>query len=58
MGVPDLPCPVCDADLILGGDESPGDLIHCTFCGAPFILQQRPKRDDEDAARWEAEEDF
>jgi len=57
MGAPDLACPVCDADLAFGGDERAGDLVHCSFCGAPFILRVRPQRPDEDEARWELEED-
>lgn len=58
MGAPDLACPVCDADLLLGGDERVGDLVHCTFCGAPFVLHQRVRRSDDDEAAWEVEEDF
>lgn len=56
MGAPSLECPVCDADLVFSGDERPGDLIHCTFCGAPFVLQKRLADDGESA--WEVEEDF
>jgi DNA-directed RNA polymerase subunit RPC12/RpoP len=58
MGAPDPACPVCDADLILAGDEHAGDLVHCTYCGAPFLLRQRPRAQDEDEKRWELEEDF
>ena len=58
MGVPDPACPVCDADLMFAGDERAGDLVHCTFCGAPFLLRERPRRPDEDEARWELEEDL
>lgn len=57
MAAPDLSCPVCDADLSFGGDERAGELVHCTFCGAPFLLRARPKSDDDEAA-WELEEDF
>lgn len=57
MAAPDLSCPVCDADLSFGGDERAGELVHCTFCGAPFLLRARPKADDDEAA-WELEEDF
>jgi hypothetical protein len=56
MGTQDLACPVCDADLILAGDERVGDLVHCMFCGASFLLRQQPRADDE--ARWKLEEDF
>lgn len=58
MGAPDLACPVCDADLLFDGDERAGDLVHCTFCGAPFVLRARPQRRDEDEARWELEEEI
>ena len=54
----EIPCQVCDADLILAGDERAGDLVHCSFCGAPFVLRRRPTQDDEDEAKWEAEQDF
>ena len=58
MGAPELACPVCDADLTLAGDERAGDLVHCSFCGAPFLLKQRAAGDDEDDKRWELEDDF
>jgi DNA-directed RNA polymerase subunit RPC12/RpoP len=58
MGAPNLACPVCDADLILAGDEKPGDLVHCTYCGAPFVLMRRVKDEEEEQARWEIEEDY
>jgi hypothetical protein len=31
-------CPVCNADVPLGGDEQPGDEISCVYCGAPCRL--------------------
>ncbi len=52
----ELSCPVCDADLLLAGDERPGDVVHCSFCSAPFVLQKSAKDDDD--ALWEVEEDF
>jgi len=54
---PDISCPLCDADLVLAGDEKAGDSVVCTFCGAPFVLKQAAKRDD-DAAGWDVEEDY
>ena len=57
MGMPDLACPICDADLIFAGDERVGELVYCTFCGAPFVLRARPKRDDDDEAAFELEAD-
>ena len=50
----DLSCPICDADLLLAGDERVGDQVHCSFCGAQFLLRQKPERSDE----WEVEEDY
>jgi hypothetical protein len=40
-------CPLCDADLILSGDEEPGDEVFCAYCGAPVKLPKRPDSDDE-----------
>ena len=51
----DVSCPVCSADLLFDGDESPGDEIHCTYCGAPFRVTRRPSSDEES---FEVEEDF
>jgi hypothetical protein len=31
----DLCCPICNADVPLAGDESLGDEVFCTYCGAP-----------------------
>lgn len=49
MARPDLACSICDADLVFAGDESAGDLIHCTFCGAPFVLRERPRASDDES---------
>lgn len=57
MGSPDLDCPICDADLIFSGEERVGEIVHCTFCGAPFVLRARVKRDEDEAA-FELEEDY
>ncbi len=38
MAVPDLSCPVCQADLPLAGDERAGEDVYCTYCGAPCRL--------------------
>ncbi len=46
-------CPLCDADLVLAGDERSGDRVFCTYCGAPFVLTAR--KDDESG--WDVEED-
>jgi DNA-directed RNA polymerase subunit RPC12/RpoP len=44
MPQPNLACPICDADLVLAGDESPGDEVFCSYCGAPVLL--KPSADD------------
>ena len=33
-------------DLPLAGDESSGDEVFCTYCGAPFKLVGNPNSDD------------
>jgi DNA-directed RNA polymerase subunit RPC12/RpoP len=52
--IQDVTCPVCQADIPLSGDETPGSEIYCTYCGAPCLLRGDPETDD----RIEAEEDF
>jgi len=47
-------CPLCDADLVLAGDERSGDRVFCSYCGVPVVLTARP--DDEEGG-WDAEED-
>lgn len=49
----DLSCPVCNADLLLSGDEQPGEEIYCTYCGAPCRITQGASPDSVDV-----EEDF
>ena len=51
----ELPCPICNADLPLAGDERLGDDVYCTYCGAPSVLVGRDK-DDPDT--WDLEEDL
>ncbi len=48
----EVTCPICNADIPLGGDERPGEEIYCTYCGAPCKLSGTS---DEDL---EAEEDY
>lgn len=31
-------CPVCDADLILDGDEEPGDRVYCSYCNSTIKI--------------------
>ncbi len=38
-------CPVCNADIPLGGDEKPGEEIFCAYCQVPLIVQ---KTEDDD----------
>jgi uncharacterized Zn-finger protein len=47
-------CPVCDADLIFAGDEGKGDIVVCSYCGAPFTVRTVAS-DEED---WELDDDF
>ncbi len=49
----EVTCPVCSADIPLSGDETPGEEIFCTYCGAPCKLSGGS--DDEELG---AEEDF
>ena len=49
----ELICPVCSADVPLGGDERKGDEIFCPVCSAPLKLKA-DYGDDE----IEAEEDM
>ena len=46
-------CPVCDADLVFGGDEKAGDLVVCSFCGASFVVSRGATKEE----AWEVEED-
>lgn len=50
----DAACPVCDADLVLAGDERRGDTVVCVYCSAPFTVVRPP--DDEEEL--ELEEEF
>jgi CRISPR/Cas system-associated protein Cas10 (large subunit of type III CRISPR-Cas system) len=49
----EITCPMCNADVPLGGDERRGDEIFCSVCSAPLKL--KGDYGDEDL---EAEEDF
>jgi hypothetical protein len=48
----ELACPVCQADVPLGGDEKPGEEVVCTYCGAPLALAGSSREE------LELEEDF
>lgn len=54
MAQQELTCPVCQADMPLGGDERPGDEFFCACCGAPGIIAKKKDASDE----LEVEEDF
>jgi len=41
-----LSCPLCDADLLLSGDEEPGEEVFCAYCGSPVRLPKRPDSDE------------
>ena len=53
MAQQELTCPICQADMPLGGDEKPGDEFFCSCCGAPGIIAKKAKSDE-----LEVEEDF
>jgi hypothetical protein len=31
-------CPVCDADLMMDGDEKPGDYLYCSYCNSTIKI--------------------
>ena len=47
----ELTCPLCSADIPLAGDESLGDDLFCSVCGATLRIQPGEEG-------WEGEEDF
>lgn len=49
----DLACPICNADLLLTGDEVAGEEVFCPYCTAPLRLTQNVEGDECDV-----EEDF
>jgi len=49
----EVTCPICSADVPLGGDERKGDELFCSVCGAPPVLQG-----DYGDDKLEVEEDF
>jgi uncharacterized protein YbaR (Trm112 family) len=49
----DLNCPICNADLLLSGDEQPGEEVYCTYCGAPCRIRQGASPE-----AFDVEEDF
>lgn len=42
-----LSCSVCSADLLLAGDERPGDEVFCTYCGAPYRVKRAATQEDD-----------
>jgi hypothetical protein len=32
-------CPICDADIILDGDERPGDSVYCSYCNSQLKVR-------------------
>jgi uncharacterized Zn-finger protein len=46
MGSAAPSCPLCDAELVLSGDEEPGDEVFCPYCGAPVRLPRHPDREE------------
>jgi len=48
----ELSCPICDADVPLGGDEKPGEELYCAYCRAPLTLKGEKEEE------WELEEEL
>jgi len=48
-----LSCSICSADLLLAGDERPGDEVFCTYCGAPYRVKKAASKE----ADYEVEEE-
>ncbi len=40
--VTEFPCPICNADIQVDGDEEAGDSIWCHYCGVPCKLTRPP----------------
>jgi thiamine biosynthesis lipoprotein len=53
MAQHEITCPICQADMPLGGDERPGDEFFCACCGAPGIIAKKGSSEE-----LEVEEDF
>ena len=53
MAQHEITCPICQADMPLGGDEKPGDEFFCSCCGAPGIIAKKDHGEE-----LEVEEDF
>lgn len=39
-------CPVYDAELILDGDEKPGDHIFCSYCNSTIKIHRKKGSDE------------
>ncbi|MBI5344470.1 MAG: lysine biosynthesis protein LysW [Deltaproteobacteria bacterium] len=35
-----LTCPMCDAEVPLGGDEKVGEQVFCPYCNTPLALRK------------------
>lgn len=38
QSVKDYTCPVCEADLLMNGDEKPGDYLYCSYCNSSIKI--------------------
>ncbi|UCF30797.1 MAG: hypothetical protein JSV26_12260 [bacterium] len=36
--MPEIACPVCNADISLDGDEHDGDTVFCSYCTSPLRI--------------------
>lgn len=39
-------CPVCDAELVMDGDEKPGDVIYCSYCSSTIKIHRKKGSDE------------
>ncbi len=35
-----LPCPLCDVEVPMSGDEDPGAELYCPYCETPLKLKK------------------
>jgi DNA-directed RNA polymerase subunit RPC12/RpoP len=38
----EVSCPVCNADVLLDGDESTGETVFCSYCKSPLKVLVKP----------------
>ena len=48
----EVPCPTCETELLIQGDEVAGDDVFCVYCGGVYKVMNA------DVDKIEVEEDF